>query len=175
MGVWINKVLGYGVTDFTLPENWEEDVMARAGKFPLRNFYAYCLSIQEEIQKLSSLRPEVNEMALVGFREFLKSHYPSMHMSIADLISFDFEGGVPGTILFIPAERSLSWNRSNNPIDYYEETLRASAEPRVSELTIGIHPYDKGQVPPDVYALLIWLGLERLAPNLKELIHVWWG
>jgi hypothetical protein len=89
-------------------------------------------------------------------------------------ILYDEEMGMPHVLVLIPPGERHKWSRTDDVIDYYQETvLHRTSEPRVDVLNFGIHPYSKGEPPPEIYGLLLWLGLKDL--KLQELLYTYWG
>jgi hypothetical protein len=170
MGLKIYKALGYGITNFQVPEDWEEVVMERAYHTNLKELITFCSEQKGRILTFSKSDPRF----AAGLLSTLHLEGKDYLTPIGNLITHDSEFGIPGVILFTPINSS-DWKRADDTLDYYDEAQRGSNDPRLVEIKGGIHPYSAGQPPPDIYGLLLWLGLEHLAPELKEYLYVWWG
>ncbi len=137
MGIRINKVLGYGITDIKLDHNENIidkrinlDVLYKLNTFVIDEFIDYIK--EQDINKIektlliSSIKSIMNE--------------EKIEENLSDYIIYDPEYGSNTTLLIAPIT-CPHWSRRDDTIDYHEETTLYEQRTRVFELKNGIFPW----------------------------------
>lgn len=139
MGIRVNKVLGYGLTDVREHDdsrvNWDSVLLSydrASGEDYLRWLYGKRSKVKQ-----SSWYPFSLDFAML--REDPKLRQKNLY----DAVVYDPEYGLNNVLVLRPLSCG-DWHREDDSIDYMTETflLDASAESRVETFTAGIHPFN---------------------------------
>jgi len=100
-----------------------------------------------------------------------KRHFKEL---MGSRILYDAEFGIKDALLLLPIVHD-GWRRYNSTIDWVEETHAYDQKPRFEKVSVGLSPYVLGKPPLSVAAILLWLGLESLWPDLHEALYIYWS
>lgn len=144
MGIRIHKVLGYGFNDLRTtepdkygirrvddsrfnPNGWwhakwddKEEIWTTEG------FKAHCQQIVDDTDD------KYGPLGLMLMEGLQGNHFRDIHSTIA----YDYEGGDPEVVVFMPFTNS-NWKRFDDVIDYYDHEVK----PSVKLLDVPIWPY----------------------------------
>lgn len=154
MGIRVNKVLGYGITDLATENGRIVDE-----RFNLNSVYF------DEANDKADAEEYEDSLTVEAYMSFLHSKsvnnvMPSFSMdrvmlkegikrnqsySVRDSFVFDCEGGSPEVFCLVPVHLQNKWRRVDDPIDYFELLSQGltGAEPNVTMLDdrSGVYPY----------------------------------
>ncbi|MBD3004868.1 hypothetical protein [Streptomyces sp. 5-10] len=136
MGIRINKVLGYGLTDVRVEGQWRiADPRVNSNSHllthvePEQSYLSYLAELAEGGDFDAELEEGMLRMA--GERGAVSF----------DVCTWDAEYGLPNVLVVRPAD-SPQWHRRDDPIDYEEECAKpGGTEPRITPTVGGIFPY----------------------------------
>ena len=122
MGIRVNKILGYGLTDvktheYEISDPRINDNSMMFGDGKLNDFILY----QEEIIASHSLS-EFDELMI----EFAIAHgiRKNKESPLSTCMHYDFEYGIDSVICFVVPSDIDTYVRHDDPIDYYEELVQ---------------------------------------------------
>lgn len=169
MGLRVNKCIGYGLSDFVPTEEF----LTRQKTEPLvGDFHLWCEINQEEIIR----RFPVSLSRQFIFKNFFwscKQQSNVLLKPLADSVQCNFECKAPFKAVFIPPHKVDQWFRLNDDIDYLEEVSKG-LDGRFVRLDRGIYPYEKGEPPLILAALLTYYGVADVWDKLEEAMYVYW-
>ncbi len=172
MGVRVHKAIGFGVRPFQPPKNFYDKVN-EASDLTLEEFATWCRAHEEEIL---TFVPETDRGRRMMFMNVDLTPITQKHFQepLGSCIDYEAEFGLKDAILLRPIAND-GWSRYDDMLDWAEETHSHKTKNRFKFLDIGLYPHDKGKPPLTVAAILLWLGLEKLWPKLREALYVHWG
>lgn len=155
MGIRVNKVLGYGLTD--VKTEGYEIVDERID--PLG--FAMSRDYEEEIWSLEGFRHywkchDHEELSDRFLFEMMMRDYEAGRMrgtwrppELCHCVEHDAEFGDPKILLITPPSMHSSWHRYDDDIDYHEETECHNQNRRYVEMPWGIYPWNGIFMKPD--------------------------
>ena len=172
MGIRVHKAIGYGVRPFQVPEGFR-DLHNEAFEVTLGDFALWCVRNKDRIL---SFVPETERGRRMMFTSVdltpLNEHH--FEESLGSRIVYEDEGGFEDALLIQPIAHD-DWKRMDSSIDWVEESQFHQQRPRFEFVECGLYPHDRGKPPLSVAAILLWLGLEELWPQLREALYVYWS
>lgn len=168
MGIRIHKIVGWGTDQFSAGDDFSEQ-MEEFWSLSGKDFVKWLKAHKDEIKKLCA--PKHEAMFEFHWECLLKDAVKENHISRC--VSFDPEFGFENNIVISPIEMIDQCKRYDDLIDWLEEVEHC--EPRWQWLTRGIYPYQKGEIPVSVVAVCLYLKIENLVQNLKEVLYVYWS
>lgn len=172
MGIRVHKAIGYGLRPFEAPKDFQ-DLISNAYDTTLGDFAEWC---KENEDRILSFVPEEDRgrrmlFSKVDVTPLNKGHFDE---PLGSRIIYEDEFGFQDVLLLQPIAHD-DWKRLDSTIDWVEESHFHKAENRFEFVDMGLYPHDRGKPPLSVAAMLLWLGLEKHWPDLKEALYVYWG
>lgn len=160
MGIRVNKMLGYGLTDVKTvndgivderfdPEGWFfANHETRIKTWNTEGFLAFWEEQAEktEFSDLAFSRTNLSEIA----KKEKENPHSYNHTKFSGAFIHDGEYGLPNVALLIPLDQiGAEWYRHDDAIDYAEETENHDQKNRFVELPWGIYPWNASFSQPD--------------------------
>jgi hypothetical protein len=138
MGIRVNKVLGYGITDIKLDKN-ENIIDERTNQDILYGIdnYFYIEDFIDYVKEQDNNK--ISKTLLISNINSLKGN-EKIEDNLFNLITYDYEYGSDKTLLITPIS-CLHWSRRDDTIDYHEETVLYNQRTSIVELKNGIFPW----------------------------------
>lgn len=195
MGIRVNKVIGYGVKDFT-PSRTTTKLINKFGETKFADVLKYIEKHREEILTLADTRPGISHAGLTK----AKAIKVARRMNEFDLrfigerkvpfhgrhIATEKESDIPHALVFVPLNKP-DWIRHDDTIDYIEEHVilmtaneggYSVSEPtprdRYTPTSLALYPYNKSGPPASVAAMCHFIKRPDLYARLEEAVAVWW-
>lgn len=135
MGLRINKVIGYGLTDVTTEDMRIVDPRINPDSILLDKSRTRTAE-PDYPQWLAERHPDDLEVQME--RQLLESRDPD---EAYKTVTWEGEYGLPHVLVVRPAD-SPNWHRYDHPIDYEEAAIRGEDPPYVHRTVGNIHPYE---------------------------------
>lgn len=152
MGIRINKVIGYGLTDVIADtDNWN---LKNDPRFNQKGYFGMDCETQEDSfsvegfkeyleKKIESLvEGDFSRMELMLTKRFLED--TKLH-GIWEGAVYDMEFGNPEVMVFVPLTSVNRWKRYDDMIDYYDpvnSSQDSGIENSLIKLNRALYPYD---------------------------------
>ena len=163
MGIRVNKLLGYGLTDVKteglkiVDERFNPDGYLGCG-FSRQNSEFNFASFMEFWKENQAKKWSDFQITEVSIRESVKSgksQYPEMYRSVA----YESESGLPNVMVVTPPSCiNHGWRRRDDIIDWCEETEIYNGESRILTMPFGIFPWSGSFCHADGER---WVGLQH--------------
>jgi hypothetical protein len=156
MGIRVHKTVGYGLLDLAPDGDVRFDVAAyyarSNGDFELfdqdhRGFLAWLQAHSGRVEE-----------AMVADRPYAKGHTRTdiflltegikdaieckSHWSPGRSVVYSDEGGLPNVLCIVPPDYFRRWHRSDDPLDWTEESVMHEQRSRVVPVPMGIWPFN---------------------------------
>jgi hypothetical protein len=173
MGIRVHKSVGYGFRKFKPTAKFLERM--ESCELTLTKFADWCDENTSQILTYAvddptRFREAMLSIDLAAMREKRRA---KEHLSRC--VNYQDEFGLPDVIQFIPPTLRDEWTRYDDSVDYVEETECHNQKNRFLYVERELYPFNKNKPPLQVAALLLYFGLERYWPRLRECLYIHWG
>lgn len=177
MGLRVHKILGYGVKPLSHGHGKKLDDEAtweRAEEIGPEKFLGWMQKHKDEIRKIAGIDENRFDLDMAIMRGSPKKGPFGGEWTLTDSWFYQREFGYKDVVVFVPPCH-FDWARYDDLIDYTEECVEHECERRLKVLNRAIYPYLKEKPPCTIAAVLLWLGIPEVWPDLKEMLYVYWS